>query len=65
MPDLGDILTSAEAAHLWRLNRDTVKRACRENRLIHGVECRKSNGTWLVTRKGMERLYGDQKTNSR
>ncbi|WP_274948442.1 helix-turn-helix domain-containing protein [Veillonella caviae] len=24
-------------------------------------ECNKSGGTWLVTRQGMKRLYGEEK----
>lgn len=61
MPDLKDIHAAAEAARLWGLDRDTVKKACREKRLIEGTECKKSGGTWIVTREGMERLYGQQK----
>ncbi len=65
MPDLKDIYTAAEAAILWGLEESTVRRACWEKRLTPGIEARKSppkdRGAWLVTREGMERLYGEQK----
>lgn len=29
-------------------------------RIVVGEECRKSGGTWLITRKGIERLFGKE-----
>ncbi len=52
---LKEVLTAAEAADLWNMDVSTVKKACNTNR----IECRKSKGTWLVTKKGMEQLYGE------
>lgn len=58
-----DVMTTSEAAELWGLSTTSVKHLCtgvqgRAPRLIEGVECRKSGNTWLVTREGMTRLYG-------
>lgn len=60
-----DVMTTSEAAELWGISNTTVKHLCtgiqgRPPRLILDVECRKSGGTWLVTKSGMERLYGNK-----
>lgn len=60
---LDDVFTTKEAADLWGKSPTSVKQLCtgvqgRPPRLIEGIECKKSGGTWLVTRQGMERLYG-------
>lgn len=62
---IDDVMTTAEAAERWGLSQTSVKQLCtgaqgRPPRLLIG-ECRKSGRTWLVTRKGMERLYGPEK----
>lgn len=59
-----DVMTTKEAAEIWGLSQVSVKHLCtgiqgRPPRLIEGVECRKSGGTWLVTKEGMKRLYGE------
>lgn len=64
--DFNDIMTTAEAGERWGIAQDTVKQLCtaaqgRPPRLIAGKEFRKSGRTWLVTRAGMERLYGEEK----
>lgn len=59
--DFSDIFTAAQAARLWGLDESTVKKACEQKRLIYGEECKKSGRPWIVTRAGMERLYGPQK----
>jgi hypothetical protein len=51
---LNEVLTAAEAAELYKLDPTTIKKACQQGRLI----CRKSKGTWLVTKKEMEERYG-------
>ena len=57
-----DVMTSAEAAERWGISPVTVKQACSGQRntppRFTQNECRKSKGTWLVTRQGMERVYG-------
>lgn len=51
-----DIFTASEAARLWQLDESTVKKACQQGRFTED-EARKSGGTWIVTRDGMERVY--------
>lgn len=57
-----DVMTSAEAAERWGISPVTIKQACSGQRntppRFTKDECRKSKGTWLVTRQGMERVYG-------
>ena len=59
-----DVMTSAEAAERWGISPVTVKQACSGQRntppRFTSDECRKSKGTWLVSRQGMERLYGEE-----
>lgn len=59
-----DIMTSAEAAERWKISPVTVKQACSGQRntppRFTSEECRKAKGTWLVSRQGMERLYGEE-----
>ena len=62
---LDDIMTTAEAAERWGIAQTSVKQLCtgaqgRPPRLTV-EECKKSGRTWLVTRAGMERLYGQEK----
>ncbi len=64
--ELADIMTTAEAGDRWGLAQVSVKQLCtgaqgRPPRLVEGEEFRKSGRTWLVTRAGMERLYGKEK----
>lgn len=63
---IDDVMTTAEAAERWGIAQTSVKQLCtgaqgRPPRLLAG-EYRKSGRTWLVTRKGMERLYGKELT---
>ena len=56
---LEDVFTVTEAAKKWGLDVSTLRRACEEYGIFkRNVECRKSGSTWLITRKGMERVYG-------
>ena len=63
MSALLEVMTTKEAAELWEKSQVAVKHLGtgiqgRPPRLQEGSECRKSGGTWLVTRQGMERIYG-------
>lgn len=65
MYKFSDIMSTAEAAQRWGLSQTSVKQLCtgaqgRPPRLMP-EECRKSGNAWLVTRQGMERLYGKEK----
>jgi hypothetical protein len=59
-----DIMTTGEAAKRWNKSQVSIKQLCtgvqgRPPRFTSD-ECRKSGGTWLVTKQGMERLYGKE-----
>lgn len=64
MKVLDEVLTTKEASERWNISRDTIKTACLGQKgyppRFTSDECRKSGGTWLVTRQGMERLYGKE-----
>ena len=55
-----DIMTIAEASDRFGRAASTLKQACLSGRLVEGEECRKSGGVLLVTKQGMERLYGKE-----
>lgn len=66
MTNINDIMTTQEAAERWGLNPGSVKHLCTgigkvKPRLVEGKECRKSGGVWIITREGMERLYGKER----
>ena len=54
-----DVMTTQEASERYHRTAHTIKQACDSGRLT-GEECRKSGGVWLITREGMERLYGKE-----
>lgn len=55
-----DVMTTQEASERYHRTAHTIKQACDSGRLTN-EECRKSGGTWLITREGMERLYGKER----
>lgn len=59
---LEEVMSVTEAAELWDLKPVTVRLACngysRAKPRFRDDEARKSGSTWLVTRTGMERVYG-------
>lgn len=63
--DFTDIMTTAEASKRWNISLNTIKSACLGQKgyppRFTSDECRKSESAWLVTRQGMERLYGKEK----
>lgn len=63
--ELDDIMTTQEAAERWNVTADSLKQNCR-GRVKNGFkegEFKKSGKMWLVTRQGMERLYGKENIN--
>lgn len=62
---IDDVLTVSEAAKGWGLSAVAVKKACSGQPgyppLFKEGECRKTERVWLITRAGMERVYGPQK----
>ena len=60
--ELDDIMTTQEAAGRWGVTADSLKQNC-IGRVKNGFkdgEFKKSGKMWLVTRQGMERLYGKE-----
>lgn len=55
-----DVMTLAEASERFGRAASTLKQACLSGRLVEDEECRKSGGVLLVTKQGMERLYGKE-----
>ncbi len=62
---IDEVMTTAEASERWGLSIETVKKSCQGQKGLpprfKEDEFRKSGRTWLVTRAGMERLYGEEK----
>lgn len=58
---LDDVMTTQEAGEIWGVPADSIKQCCLKryaNKQFKDTECRKSGKSWLVTRQGMERVYG-------
>lgn len=63
-PALSEVLTASEADTKWGLPVGTVKKVCNKqivSKTFYGHEARKAGGTWLVTRSGMRRMFGEPK----
>lgn len=65
MKVIDEVMALEEAAELWGKSTDSLRQACIERqgrppRFKIGEEARRSKRIWLVTRAGMERLYGPQ-----
>lgn len=61
---INEVMTAAEAAVIWGLSPRTVQQACTGYKggkpRFTTEEARLSGRIWLVTREGMERLYGNR-----
>lgn len=61
---LNEVMTAAEAGELWKISPRTIQQACSGYKgappRFTKNEARKAGRIWLVTRQGMERLYGRQ-----
>lgn len=58
---LDDVMTTQEAGERWNVPADSIKQCCLKRyakKQFTDDEARKSGKNWLVTRQGMERLYG-------
>lgn len=66
---INEVMTAAEAAVIWGLSPRTVQQACTGYKggkpRFTDEEARLSGRIWLVTRQGMERLYGNACRDSR
>lgn len=62
---LEEVMTAAEAAEKWGKAPITVQQSCTGYKgappRFTADECRKAGRIWLVTRAGMERLFGTAK----
>lgn len=61
--ELDDVMTTQEAGERWNVPADSIKQCCLKryaNKQFTEDEARKSGKMWLVTRQGMERLYGKE-----
>ena len=60
---LDDVMTTQEAGERWKVPADSIKQCCLKRyafKQFTDNEARKSGRNWLVTRQGMERLYGEE-----
>jgi hypothetical protein len=55
---LNDVLTGPEAAKLWGLGESTVRNAAAAGK-FNDNEARRAGKNWLITRQGMERVFGE------
>mgnify|MGYP005856325113 FL=1 len=64
-PVLDEVMTISEASERYGVPVTTIKSACAGQKgnppAFTEYECRKSGKTWLVTKAGMDRLYGGRK----
>ena len=61
--ELDDVMTTQEAGERWNVPADSIKQCCLKryaNKQFTDEEARKSGKNWLVTRQGMDRLYGEE-----
>ena len=62
--NLQDIMTAKEAAERWGKAEITIRQACSGYKKapprFKEDEFRKSGATWLITRQGMERVFGEE-----
>jgi hypothetical protein len=55
---LAQVYTFAEAAELWHIDSSTLRHRVTSEKLIDGIDFKKSGKVWLITKSAMERLYG-------
>ena len=64
-PVLDEVMTIPEASERYGVPVTTIKSACAGQKgippIFTGYECRKSGRNWLVTKMGMDRVYGGHK----
>ena len=55
-----ELMTFGEASELWGLSKSgsTLRMLTKTNKLMEGVDYRKSGNTWLITRTAMIKIYG-------
>lgn len=58
---LDEVMAFSEASEIWGLGESTLRTAVRTDKLIEGVDYRKSGKVWLITKEAMKRVYGEPK----
>ena len=56
---LNEVLTFREASQIWKLDDSTLRKMVKTDKLIEGIDFRKSGATWLITKKAMIKAYGE------
>lgn len=60
-----DVMTTTEAAERWGVSATTIKLYClgtkNQTPKFNKNEYRKSGKVWLVTKSGMERVFGPER----
>lgn len=55
---LSEVLTFSEVGELWGIDPSALRHRVTSEKLVEGVDFRKSGKVWLIARNAMERLYG-------
>jgi len=55
-----DVLSCPEAARAWEISETKVKRYCQDGKFLPD-EARQTGKYWIITRQGMERVFGQNK----
>lgn len=59
---INNVITIKEASNRWGVEERALRARCdRGIAFKHGIDCKKSCGTWLITISAMEREYGEEK----
>ncbi|WP_276901439.1 helix-turn-helix domain-containing protein [Dialister micraerophilus] len=60
--NIDDVMTTQEASERWNVTANALCQVClgRTKKGFLRGEFKKSGKNWLVTRQGMERLYGKE-----
>ena len=58
---LDEIMTVSEAAEKWGITEGAIRAAIKAEKLITGVDYRKSGRITLITKDAMFKLYGELK----
>lgn len=59
---INEVMAFGEATEKWGLADSTLRKMVTSNRLIEGVDYRKSGKVWLITKGAMIKIYGEPKT---
>lgn len=55
---IADIMSLSEAAKEWGLDDSTLRKLIKTDKVIEGVDYRKSGNVWIITRECMHKIYG-------